>query len=98
VDGRRTRLRLRVVPGAGRTGVVGRHGAAWKVRVTAPPERGRANEAVLELLSNTLSIPRASVSLVSGHGGRDKIVELAGITEAELESRLASAERKDVRR
>ena len=91
-------MRLRVVPGASRTGVVGRHGAAWKVRVTAQPERGRANEAVLDLLSDTLSLPRGSVSLVSGHGGRDKIVELAGITEAELESRLASAERKDVRR
>jgi uncharacterized protein len=77
---------------------VGRHGDAWKVRVTAPPERGRANDAVLELLATTLALPRASVSLVSGHGGRDKIVELAGISEAELEGRLASAERKDVRR
>jgi uncharacterized protein YggU (UPF0235/DUF167 family) len=93
----RTRLRLRVVPGAGRAGFVGRYGAAWKVRVTAPPERGRANDAVLELLSATLSLPRGSMSLVSGRGGRDKIVELTGITEAELESRLASAERKDVR-
>jgi uncharacterized protein YggU (UPF0235/DUF167 family) len=93
----RTRLRLRVVPGAGRAGVVGRYGAAWKVRVTAPPERGRANAAVLDLLAGALGLPRASVSLVSGHGGRDKIVELAGITEAEIEGRLASAERKDVR-
>jgi uncharacterized protein len=92
----RTRLRLRVVPGAGRAGVVGRYGAAWKVRVTAAPERGRANDAVLELLSATLSLPRGSVSVVSGRGRRDKIVELTGITEAELESRLASAERKDV--
>lgn len=92
----RTRLRLRVVPGAGRAGFVGRYGAAWKVRVAAPPERGRANDAVLRLLSDILALPRASVSLVSGHGGRDKIVELAGITEAELESRLASAERKGV--
>ena len=98
VEARPTRLRLRVVPGAGRAGVVGRHGDAWKVRVTAPPERGRANDAVLELLATTLALPRASVSLVSGHGGRDKIVELAGISETELEGRLASAERKDVRR
>ena len=90
-------MRLRVVPGAARAGVVGRHGDAWKIRVTARPERGRANEAVVELLSATLGVSRASVSLVSGHGGRDKIVELAGITEAELEQRLASAERKDVR-
>jgi uncharacterized protein len=93
----RTRLRLRVVPGAGRAGFVGRYGAAWKVRVTAPPERGLANDAVLKLLSDTLALPVASISLVSsGHGGRDKIVELAGITEAELESRLVSAERKEV--
>jgi uncharacterized protein YggU (UPF0235/DUF167 family) len=92
----RTRLRLRVVPGAGRAGFVGRYGAAWKVRVTAPPERGLANDAVLKLLSDTLALPVASISLVSGRGGRDKIVELAGITEAELESRLVSAERKEV--
>jgi uncharacterized protein len=97
VEAQRTRVRLRVVPGAGRAGVVGRHGDAWKVRVTAPPERGRANDAVVELLSAALGVSRASVSLVSGHGGRDKIVELAGITAAELEQRLASAERKDVR-
>ena len=98
VEGRRTRLRLRVVPGAGSAGVVGRHGDGWKVRVTAPPERGRANAAVVELVAATLALPRASVSLVSGHGGRDKILALAGISETELEGRLASAERKDVRR
>ena len=98
METRRTRLRLRVVPGAGRAGVVGRHGEGWKVRVTAPPERGRANDAVLDLLATSLALPRASVSLVSGHGGRDKIVEVAGISEAELEHRLASTERKDVRR
>jgi uncharacterized protein YggU (UPF0235/DUF167 family) len=91
-------LRLRVVPGAASAGVVGRHGDGWKVRVTAPPERGRANAAVVELVAATLALPRASVSLVSGHGGRDKILELAGISETELEGRLASAERKDVRR
>ena len=98
VEARRTRLRLRVVPGATRAGLAGRHGDAWKVRVTAPPERGRANDAVLDLLAATLAVPRTSVSLVSGHGGRDKIVELTGISESELEGRLASAERKDVRR
>jgi uncharacterized protein (TIGR00251 family) len=98
VEARRTRVRLRVVPGAATTGVVGRHGDAWKVRVTAPPERGRANDAVLDLLSATLALPRASVQLVSGHGARDKIVELAGISGPELEARLASAERKDDRR
>ena len=91
------RLRLRVVPGAGSAGVVGRYGNAWKVRVTAPPEKGAANEAVVRLLSSVLGVPARDVMLVSGHGARDKIVELAGMDPAQIEARLAAAgERKDV--
>jgi uncharacterized protein YggU (UPF0235/DUF167 family) len=86
-----TRLRLRVAPGASAPGVVGRHGDAWKVRVAAAPERGRANEAVLELLADTLAVPRASLTLVSGGGSRNKIVELSGIAPDEIERRLATA-------
>jgi uncharacterized protein len=90
-----TRLRLRVVPSARRDGIAGRHGVAWKLRVTAAPERGAANDAVRQLLADLLSVPRRAVTLVSGHGARDKIVEVAGIAPAETERRLASAERKD---
>jgi len=86
-----TRLRLRVSPGAARAGVVGRHGEAWKIRVAAAPEGGRANEAVIRLLADTLSVPRDAVTLVSGHGGRDKIVELAGLGPSQIERRLNSA-------
>lgn len=93
-----TRLRLRVAPGAGRAAIVGRHGEAWKVRVTAPPEHGKANEAVLRLLAATLALPRDAVSLVSGHGGRDKIVELTGLGPALIDRRLASASTPDPRR
>ena len=102
MEGASTRLRVRVSPGSGRTLVVGRHGDAWKVRVGAAPEGGRANDAVLRLLADTLSLPRAAVRLVSGHAARDKIVELAGIAPAQTERRLASAAgaghgRKDTR-
>ena len=93
-----TRLRLRVSPGAARARIVGRHGDAWKVRVTAVPEDGRANEAVLRLLADTLSLPRRSVTLVSGHGARDKIVELAGVGPALIERRLSSATASDRRK
>lgn len=84
-------MRLRVSPGAGRSAVVGRHGDAWKVRVTAAPERGRANDAVLRLLAETLVLPRTALTLVSGHGAREKIVELTGMGPALTERRLASA-------
>ena len=92
-----TRVRVRVAPGASRAGIVGRHGEAWKVRVAAPPEGGRANDAVVRLLAETLSVPREAVTLVSGHGGRDKIVELAGIGPSQIERRLSSAAGKDRR-
>src|SRR4029079_7921387 len=86
-----TRLRVRVSPGAGRTELVGRHGDAWKVRVAEAPERGRANEAVLRLLAEALALPRTALTLVSGHGTREKIVELARIGPAPTERRHSSA-------
>jgi uncharacterized protein len=92
-----TSLWLRVSPGAARAGVVGRHGEAWKIRVAAAPEGGRANEAVIRLLADTLSVPRDAVTLVSGHGGRDKIVELAGLGPSQIERRLTSAAGKERR-
>jgi hypothetical protein len=83
-----TRVRLRVSPGARRTEVAGRYGDGWKVRVSAPPERGRANEAVLDLLADTLELPRRSLSIVSGHGAREKVVLMEGVGPAEIERRL----------
>jgi uncharacterized protein (TIGR00251 family) len=86
-----TRLQLRVSPGAARAGVVGRHGSAWKVRVAAPPEDGKANAAVIRLLAETLGIPARDLEIVSGHASRDKTVALAGIGLDETERRLVRA-------
>jgi uncharacterized protein len=83
-----TRLRLRVSPGAARTELAGRHGDAWKVRVSAAPERGRANEAVVGLLAECLGVPRGSVTVVAGQTSRDKVVELHGLALEEAERRL----------
>ena len=90
-----SRLRLRVSPGAARSRVVGRHGDAWKLRVAAAPEAGRANEAVVRLLAEALAVPREAVTLVSGQLGRDKIVELNGIDPSQIERRLTSAAGKE---
>lgn len=86
-----TRLRVRVSPGARRIAVAGRVGEVWKLRVTAPAEGGRANAAVVRLLAETLGLPRRRVALVSGHGARDKVVELDGLDPAEATRRLEGA-------
>ena len=86
-----TRLSLRVSPGASQPRVVGRYGTGWKVRVSAPPEGGKANAAVVRLLAAELGLPVRDVEIVSGHASRDKTVALAGIVPDELERRLANA-------
>ena len=65
-------------------------GDSWHVRVTAAPERGRANDAVLRLLADRLRVPRTRLSVVSGHAGRDKVVELEGLDREEAARRLES--------
>jgi uncharacterized protein YggU (UPF0235/DUF167 family) len=65
------------------------------VRVTAPPADGRANDAVCVLLARALALPRGAVAIVSGHGSREKLVEVAGIVPEETERRLEAALGKD---
>ena len=85
------RLHLRVSPGAARSAVVGRHGTGWKVRVAARAEDGRANDALVRLLADTLALPVRNVRIVSGHASRDKTVALEGLERDETERLLAIA-------
>jgi uncharacterized protein (TIGR00251 family) len=85
------RLTLRVSPGASRSGIIGRYGAGWKVRVVAAPEDGKANDAVVRLLAETLAVPLRDVQIVSGRSSRDKTVALEGMRPEEIERRLAEA-------
>jgi hypothetical protein len=83
------RIYVTVSPGAARTELVGRHGEGWKARIAAPPERGRANDALVELLAGALAVPRSSVRVVSGFAAKTKVVEVDGLAATELEGRLA---------
>jgi hypothetical protein len=80
-------VRLHVQPGAGRTAVTGRHGDALKVKVAAPPEGGRANEACVELLAKVAGVKPAEVSVESGASSRSKRLRVAGV-EAEVFAKL----------
>lgn len=82
------RIRVTVSPGASRSELVGRHGDGWRARIAAPPERGRANDALCKLLAATLSVPRGSVRVVGGQSARAKVVEIDGLEPAEIERRL----------
>ena len=56
--------------------------------MAAPPERGRANEALVGLLAAALEVPAGSVRVVGGQRGRAKVVEVDGLDLGEVERRL----------
>jgi uncharacterized protein (TIGR00251 family) len=70
-------LRLKVVPGASRSAIVGALGNRLKVRVAAPPEAGKANRAVVELLAAALGVK--DVRITAGHSGPEKTVLIVGL-------------------
>lgn len=70
------RLRVKVVPGSSREGIAGWVGDRLKVKVTAPPEKGKANAAVVNLLAEALGVPRARVRIAAGGASPLKTVEL----------------------
>jgi len=83
------RLKLRVTPKSRADEILGlREDGVLHVRVSAAPEEGKANEAVLGLLSRALGLPKSAVRLKGGAASRDKWIELDGIDAAELERRL----------
>jgi len=83
-----TRLRLRVKAGGRRDAIVGPHGGALKVTVAAPPERGKANHAVLDLLAEALNLAPSSLKILAGEASPDKTV-LIPLSPAEIAARLA---------
>jgi uncharacterized protein (TIGR00251 family) len=75
------RLNVKVVPGSSRNQIVGWLGDALKIKVTAPPEKGQANEAVIELLASALGISSKDIEVESGHSSPSKIVAIDGIDD-----------------
>lgn len=84
------RITVRVSPGARRTELAGRHGPGWKMRVAAPPEGGRANEALVGHLAALLGVPKGAVRVVAGAGSRDKVVEVDGLSPAQVDAALGA--------
>ena len=84
-------LRVRVVPRAGRSALVGVRDGALLIRVAAAPVRGATNDALTEVLASVLDLPRTRIQLVSGGRARLKRVRIEGLGASEVVRRLAAA-------
>lgn len=88
-DGRIT-LTLHIQPGAKITGIAGLHGDALKIRLAAPPVDGKANDALIRFIADTLKLPKAAVNLKSGQTSRRKVLEVSG-ANTQIVAALATA-------
>jgi uncharacterized protein (TIGR00251 family) len=84
------RVEIRVQPRSSRNEVVVSEEGRVRVRVTAPPEGGKANKAVIALLSDVLGVPKSDIVLVKGHTGRDKTLVIEGLARSQVQSRLST--------
>ncbi len=82
------RIAVKAVPNASRDEIAGWLGDALKVKLRAPALEGRANEALCEFLATRLGLPRRHVILLRGEKSRQKVVELTGLSLAEVRARL----------
>lgn len=79
---------VRIVPRASKNEISGRYGDAVKIRITAPPAEGAANQALIDFLADVLGVRESRIEILSGHASRDKIVCVVGLTPEEVEARL----------
>ena len=81
-------IAVHACPRASKNAVQGLHGDALKVRLRAPPVDGKANEALLEFLAETLGVPMRNLRLLSGETGRQKRVLAKGLTVVQVQAKL----------
>ena len=83
-------LPVRAQPGARKNALIGEHNGALKVAVTAPADRGKANDALVELLRTALKVKRSQIELIAGPASHDKRFLIRGLSSLELGSRIAA--------
>ena len=84
------RFTVKVVPGASQTRIAGMLGDAVKIRVHAPPEKGKANAAVLDVLAKFLGVPAQQLTIRAGHASHTKVIEVMGVSDTELARKLSA--------
>lgn len=89
-DAQASLLHVKAVPGAKRTELAGVLGDRLKVRVSQPPEDGKANRAIRELLAARLGVRASDVEIVRGISNAEKVVRVTGLSVDELRAKLGS--------
>ena len=83
-------FRIRVVPRSSRSEMAGITEDALKLRITAPPVEGKANDECVRLLAGLLGVKKAQVQITAGHGSRTKTIAVEGLTAEKVAALIAA--------
>jgi len=89
ISGNEVKISLRVCPNGGRNEVVGFTNGILRVKVSAPPIKGKANRELITFLSRLLGVGKGSVNIIKGHTTRNKVVAIDGLSREEVMKQLA---------
>jgi uncharacterized protein len=85
------KISFKVQPSAGRNEIVGLANGIWRVKVSAPPDKGKANHELIEFLSDTLGIKKDHITIIKGQTSHSKLLAIEGLSLDEITSRLSQA-------
>ncbi len=83
-----TVLKVKLTPKSSRNQIVGKEGDTYRIKVTAPPVEGKANDALLDFISKKLRVGKGSIRFLSGTSSRMKRLLVTGLSQAEISERM----------
>lgn len=94
----KTKISLRVVPGAAKSELAGLTSGVLRIKIAAPPLKGKANKELISFLSRLLGIPKGALTIIKGHTSRDKVIAIDDLSQDEVTRRLSSSADADTSR
>ena len=84
------KLSVKVQPNAGRNEVVGLSNGVWKIKIGAPPDKGKANKELIEFISDKLDIRKDSITILKGTTSHNKVLSIEGLDPSAVSAALSS--------
>jgi uncharacterized protein len=83
-----TNISVKVQPNANHNDVIGQTGGVWKIKIAAPPDKGKANKELIDYLSGLLNVKKAQINILRGQTTHNKVLEIEGLDLQTVTGRL----------
>ncbi len=85
------KISVKVQPNAGKNAVVGLANGVWRIKVAAPPDKGKANKELIDFLSDILGQRKDCITIIKGHTSHSKLISVEGLNQEEVAERISRA-------